>query len=214
MMKDKMPDAKPLQTLILTLRGQKVLVDADLAAIYGVPTKRLNEQVKRNADRFPTDFVFQLNAAEMAALRSQFATLNAQQTDFQYDGALRSQFVTLKMARGEHRKYLPYAFTEHGALMAANVLNSPQAVKMSVYVVRAFIMQRELLMAQSDVLARLAQIDAKLLKHDDALRLIWRELQPLLNPPPAPPKPQIGFRVKESSPRYRAKRGNSPLHTS
>jgi hypothetical protein len=90
----------------------------------------------------------------------------------------------------------PYAFTEHGALMAANVLNSPDAVKMSVYVVRAFIQQRELLMAQSDVLKKLAQMDAKLLQHDEALRVIWRELQPLLSPPPAAPKRQIGFHPK------------------
>ena len=91
---------------------------------------------------------------------------------------------------------MPYAFTEHGALMAANVMNSPEAVKMSVYVVRAFIKQREILLAQADVLKRLAQMDAKLLKHDDALRVIWRELQPLLSPPPAPPKRQIGFHQK------------------
>ncbi|MEI6070568.1 MAG: ORF6N domain-containing protein, partial [Verrucomicrobiae bacterium] len=96
-------------------------------------------------------------------------------------------------------------FTEHGALMAANVLNSPEAAKMSVYVVRAFIKQRELLMAQSDVLKKLAQIDAKLLEHDDDLRVIWQELQPLLNPPPIPPKPQIGFHAKEDSPPYRAR---------
>ena len=91
---------------------------------------------------------------------------------------------------------MPYAFTEHGALMAANVMNSPEAVKMSVYVVRAFIKQREILLAQADVLKRLAQMDAKLLKHDDALRVIWHELQPLLSPPPAPPKRQIGFHQK------------------
>ena len=97
------------------------------------------------------------------------------------------------LARLKFSKTLPYAFTEHGALMAANVLNSPEAVKMSVYVVRAFIKQRELLMAQSDVLKKLTQMDAKLLKQDDALRLIWRELQPLLSPPPSPPKRQIGF---------------------
>ena len=100
------------------------------------------------------------------------------------------------LARLKFSKTLPYAFTEHGALMAANVLNSPEAVKMSVYVVRAFIKQRELLMAQSDVLKKLTQMDAKLLKQDDALRLIWRELQPLLSPPPSPPKRQIGFHQK------------------
>jgi hypothetical protein len=164
----------PLGTLILTIRSQKVLLDADLAAIYGVPTKALNQAVKRNADRFPNDFLFQLTDEE------------------------KQEVVTNcdHLARLKFSKTLPYAFTEHGALMAANVLNSPEAVKMSVYVVRSFIKQRELLMAQSDVLKKLTQMDAKLLKHDDALRLIWRELQPLLSPPPSPPKRQIGFHQK------------------
>ena len=164
----------PLGTLILTIRSQKVLIDADLAAIYGVPTKALNQAVKRNADRFPNDFLFQLTDEE------------------------KQEVVTNcdHLARLKFSKTLPYAFTEHGALMAANVLNSPEAVKMSVYVVRAFIKQRELLMAQSDVLKKLTQMDAKLLKQDDALRLIWRELQPLLSPPPSPPKRQIGFHQK------------------
>ena len=164
----------PFGTLILTIRSQKVLLDADLAAIYGVPTKALNQAVKRNADRFPNDFLFQLTDEE------------------------KQEVVTNcdHLARLKFSKTLPYAFTEHGALMAANVLNSPEAVKMSVYVVRAFIKQRELLMAQSDVLKKLTQMDAKLLKQDDALRLIWRELQPLLSPPPSPPKRQIGFHQK------------------
>ena len=164
----------PLGTLILTIRSQKVLIDADLAAIYGVPTKALNQAVKRNADRFPNDFLFQLTDED-----KQEAVTNCDH-----------------LARLKFSKTLPYAFTEHGALMAANVLNSPEAVKMSVYVVRAFIKQRELLMAQSDVLKKLTQMDAKLLKQDDALRLIWRELQPLLSPPPSPPKRQIGFHQK------------------
>jgi len=114
----------------------------------------------------------------------------------------RSQIATGSHGRS---RTLPYAFTEHGALMAANVLNSPEAVKMSVYVVRAFIKQREPPMAQSEVLKKLAQMDAKLLRHDDALRVIWQELQPLLTPPPGPPKPEIGFHAKEEAPRYRLK---------
>jgi hypothetical protein len=187
---------KPLESVILTLRNQKVILDADLASIYGAPTKRLNEAVKRNADRFPADFVFRLTAGELDALRSQMVMSNGEAGAIPYEGALRSQIATLKPGRGQHRKYPPYAFTEHGALMAANVLNSPDAVKMSVYVVRAFIQQRELLMAQSDVLKKLAQMDAKLLQHDEALRVIWRELQPLLSPPPAAPKRQIGFHPK------------------
>ena len=147
-------------------------------SFYDVPTKRLNEQVKRNADRFPEDFLFRLTSAEKAEVVANCDHL----------------------ARLKFSPQSPHAFTEHGAIMAATILNSPEAVAMSVYVVRAFIKQRELLMAQSDVLKKLAQMDAKLLKHDDVLRVIWRELQPLLNPPPEPPKPRIGFHVKEESP--------------
>jgi hypothetical protein len=168
----------PLDSLILTLRGQKVILDADLAELYGVPNKRLNEQVKRNAERFPDDFMFQLSAEEWTNLKSQIATSSSGEPD------LKSQFVTSSLENPNRsqivttshggRRTRPFAFTEHGALMAANVLNSPDAVKMSVYVVRAFIKQREILLAQSDVLKRLAQMDATLLKHDDALRVIWR----------------------------------------
>jgi hypothetical protein len=181
-----MKDPALLDSLILTIRGQKVLLDADLAAIYGVPTKALNQAVKRNEDRFPADFVFQLSAEEAKRV---FLS--------------RSQTVTLK--RGHNIKYLPYALTEHGALMAANVLNSPEAVKMSVHVVRAFIKQRELLAGQAEILKKLAQMDAKLLKHDDALRMIWRELQPLIAPPPDPPRHEIGFHVREEAPAFKSK---------
>ena len=131
-----------VESLILSIRHQNVIIDADLAELYGVATKALNQAVKRNADRFPGDFMFQLTSKELSALRSQIVTSKAQSSQVQYDGALRSQFATSK--RGG-RRTRPYAFTEHGALMAANVLNSPEAVAMSVYVVRAFIKQRELL---------------------------------------------------------------------
>jgi len=161
----------PLETLILTLRQQKVILDADLAGLYGVPTKRLNEQVKRNAERFPADFMFQLSAAEKSEVVANCDHL-----------------VRLKFA-----KTRPYAFAEHGAIMAATVLNSPEGVTMSLYVVRAFIQMREQIAANAEVLKRLAEIDQTLLKHDKSLQIIWRELQPLLQPPPAPPKRQIGF---------------------
>ena len=111
-----------IDSLITGMRGQKVILDAHLARIYQVPTKALNQAVKRNLDKFPEDFLFQLTPTEAEELR-----------------ALRSQIVTLKAGRGQHRKYLPYAFTEHGAIMAANVLNSPQATRTSVFVVRAFV---------------------------------------------------------------------------
>jgi len=183
----------PLETLILTLRRQKVLLDADLAALYAVPTKALNQAVKRNAERFPSDFVFQLLPREMTDLRSQFVTAGEQDPARQYDGALRSQFVTSK--RGG-RRTLPWAFTEHGAVMAATVLNSPRAVSMSLYIVRTFIQMREQIAANADIVKRLAAIDHTLLKHDKSLQIIWRELQPLLRPPPASPKRQIGFHTK------------------
>ncbi len=166
-----------LDPLILSIRGQKVVLDADLASLYGVPTKRLNEQVKRNAERFPSDFVFQLSSEEKADVVANCDHLS----------------------RLKFSKTCPYAFTEHGALMAANVLNSPQAVKMSVHVVRAFIKQRELLMAHADVLKKLAQMDAKLMKHDEALRVIWQELQSLVTPASLPPKKEIGFHVRNES---------------
>jgi hypothetical protein len=184
-----MKPSPPLETLILTLRQQKVILDADLAGLYGVPTKRLNEQVKRNAERFPADFMFELKAQEWRNLKSQIATssLDGPQTA----GAPNWP----QLATGSHggRRKLPYAFTEHGAIMAATVLSSPEAVTMSLYVVRAFIRMREQIAANAEVLKRLAEIDQNLLKHDKSLQVIWRELQPLLNPPPDEPARRIGF---------------------
>src|SRR5204863_318856 len=135
--------------LIHEIRGERIILDADLARIYGVTTKRLNEQVRRNADRFPDDFAFQLSKEETANLMSQNATsspaslTNRSQvaTGLNVSARSRSQFATLK--RGQNIKYLPHAFTEHGAIMAANVLNSKEAVRMSVFVVRAFVKLRE-----------------------------------------------------------------------
>ena len=167
--------------LIHTIRGQRVILAADLAKLYGVQTKRLNEQIRRNLVRFPTDFMFQLTVDESDALE-----------------ASRSQIATLK--KGHNIKYRPYAFTEHGAIMAAHVVNSPPAVAMSVYIVRAFIQQRELLAVNETVLKRLAEIDKTLLQHNAALRDVYQKLLPLLQPPPDPPRPKIGFR--ESRARY------------
>ena len=124
---------------IIEIRGQRVLLDTDLAALYGVTTKRLNEQVRRNADRFPEDFLLELSNQEVAALRSQFATLNT--------------------GRGAHRKYRPLAFTEHGAIMAATILNSPRAAQMSVYVVRAFVKLRQALASTTALSRRLETLE-------------------------------------------------------
>ena len=124
---------------ILEIRGQRVLLDSDLAELYGVTTKRLNEQVRRNGDRFPADFLIELSNQELAALRSQFATLNT--------------------GRGAHRKYRPMAFTEHGAIMAATILNSPRAAQMSVYVVRAFVKLRQALATNAAMARKLETLE-------------------------------------------------------
>ena len=170
-MRSESPPAVSLR--ILTVRNQKVVLDSDLALIYGVTTKRFNEAVKRNARRFPDDFSFQLTKTE--------------------HNFLRSQFATLKGTRGQHRKYPPRVFTEHGALMAASILNSDRAIAMSLYVIRAFVDLRDKLTANAAILKRLAEIDRGLIIHDDALRDIHEKLLPLLSPPAPPPKRQIGF---------------------
>ena len=165
---------------ILVLRGQKVLLDADLAAIYGVETKRFNEQVRRNLERFPADFMFQLTQAEWEALRSQFATLKA--------------------GRGQHRKYLPYAFTEHGAIMAAAVLNSPSAIEVSVYVVRAFVALRELLAGNKELALKFSELETRLERkidsHDQAIAGLIDAIRELMRPPEIKQRP-IGFVTPE-----------------
>ena len=182
---DKMKSKKPIETLILTLREQRVILAPDLADVYAVETRALNQAVKRNAERFPEDFIFQLTAGEFSALK------DAGKVAGDGRAALRSQIVILES--GRHAKYPPFAFTEHGAIMAATVLNSPEAVAMSVFVVRAFMEMREQLAANAAILKRLAEIDKTLLEHDSALRVIWTKLQPLLAPPPEPPRRRIGF---------------------
>ena len=189
----------PLSGRIFTIRGQRVIFDADLARLYGTTTKRFNEAFKRNASRFPKDFGFQLTVLEFAALRSQFATLNAEGIKGESAGPNWSHIVISSKSdrkRGAHRKYHPWAFTEHGAVMAANVLRSPKAVEMSVYVVRAFIKQRELLATNVTILKRPAEIDRTLLEHNDALLTLWKRLQPLLAPVSERPRREIGFHTK------------------
>jgi hypothetical protein len=166
-----MKQSPEIESLILTVRGRKVLIDADLAAIYAVPTKVLNQAVKRNRDRFPEDFVFRMNVREKA-----WVVTNC-------DHLSRLRFA----------KTLPFAFTEHGALMASMVLNSSQAVAMSVYVIRAFTRMRDQLSANAAIFRRLAEIEKTLLEHDTELSAIWEQLRPLLLPPPDPPRKKIGF---------------------
>jgi len=180
-----------LEPRIVTIRGLKVILDADLAKIYGVPTKRLNEQIKRNPARFPEDFIFQLTDEE--------------------NNNLRSQFATSSLHGG--RRYLPYAFTEHGAIMAANVLNSSKAIEMSVFVVRAFIKMRETLANNKALALKLAQLEKKLTKrlnvHERAIVHVLGEVRKLMasaEPSPDPPKRKIGFEVKEKAARYQVNR--------
>jgi hypothetical protein len=187
-----MKPKKPIESFIVNLRSQKVILDADLAELYEVPTKRLNEQVKRNADRFPEDFIFQLTAREWSNLKSQIVTSSLEVPQKERVVPNWSQFAT-SSKRHRGAAYRPTAFTEHGAIMAAMVLNSPEAVAMSVFVVRAFMQMREQLAVNAAILKRLAEIDKTLLEHDSALRTIWTKLQPLLAPPPEPPKRRIGF---------------------
>ena len=162
---------------IVVLRGERVMLDSDLAALYGVTIKRLNEQVKRNLARFPSDFTFQLTREEWGFLRSQFATLEA--------------------GRGQHRKYLPYAFTEHGAIMAAMVLNSPHATEVSVYVVRAFVELRDTLLTHKELAKRLDELESRLEKklatHDQAIAGILDAIRQLMTPPEPTKKRRIGF---------------------
>lgn len=186
-----MNEPKLIEPLILTLRDQRVILDVDLAELYGVQTKVLNQAVKRNSERFPKDFMFQLTSKEWRFLRAQIAAGSSEDVEKEGNAPNRSQIVT-----GSHRhrdpRFMPYAFTEHGAIMAA----SPEAVAMSVFVVRAFVQMRERLVDNAEILKRLAEIDKTLLEHDQALSVIWRNLQPLLAPPPDPPKRKIGFDYK------------------
>ncbi len=157
-----------LGRLIYEIRGQRVMFDSDLAAIYGVSTKRLNEQFRRNRKRFPDDFAFQLTAEEASSIRSQIATASAPY--------LRSQTATSRSHGG--RRYRPWVFTEHGALQAANILNSANAAHMSVFVIRAFVKMREHLATNAAILKRLAEIDNGLLVHDSALATSTRNSCP------------------------------------
>ncbi|MCA3252684.1 MAG: ORF6N domain-containing protein [Pseudomonadota bacterium] len=184
------PEAITLR--IATVRSQRVIVDADLAALYGVETKRFNEAVKRNLAKFPADFMFTLTAEEFAALWSQFATSNDQ--------------AATSPGRGG-RRYAPRVFTEHGALMAATILNSPRAVEVSVYVVRAFVRMRELAATHGDMAKRLDELEQKTealaMSHDtfsrntrSQLKQVFDALRELMTPPD-PPKRPIGFVTPE-----------------
>ena len=193
-----------LEPLIFVVRNQRVILDADLARLYGVTTKSFNQAVKRNADRFPEDFAFQLTIQEVAQLRSQAVTSNTELIDTKREdqnrsqiaiSSNRSQFVTGSQKHRDPR-LRPWAFTEHGAVMAANILRSERAIHMSVFVVRVFVRLREHVVANQAILKRLAEIDRTLLQHDSALLDLYEKLLPLLQPLPDHPKRRIGFQSK------------------
>jgi len=173
-----------VESAIYLIRGQRVMLDADLAAIYRVTTKRLNEQLKRNPNRFPEDFAFQLTIEELTDLRSQFATSSL------HGG----------------RRYRPWVFTEHGAIMLASVLNSDIAVQASVRVVRAFVRLREMVAANAQLAVKLEELERRLDSHDEAIVDLFAALKRLLEPPGPKKKREIGFHVRERSARYRAKK--------
>ncbi len=170
----------------MTIRGHRVILAADLAEIYGVQTRVLNQAVKRNPEKFPGDFVFQLTLEEAATVQRS-----------------RSQIVIMK--RGLNIKYLPYAFTEHGAIMAANVLNSPRAVQMSVFVVRAFIRMRTALASTRELARKLAELERRIGGYDESIRTLFDAIRQLMAPSEPRPK-RIGFRVEEKGPTYRVRR--------
>jgi hypothetical protein len=157
---------------IHVVRGQRVLLDSDLAALYGVSTSALNQAMRRNRGRFPPDFLLQITSAEWESLRS--------------------QFVILKTGRGKHRKFLPVAFTEHGAIMAATILNSPRAVEMSVYVVRAFVQLRQVFSTNAALVEKFKELEGRLDGHDAEIAAILEALRALVAPP-EPKKLEIGF---------------------
>ena len=165
--------AKRVDSRIRLLRGQKIILDSDLAELYGVPSKRLNQQVTRNAARFPADFRFRLSRSEHENLRLQIAT-----SSLNHGG----------------RRYLPYAFTEHGAIMAATVLNSKRAIQMSMFVVRAFVRMREGLAANQQIVTKLTELEHRLENHDGRIQELVAAIRELMIPPP-PNRRKIGFRL-------------------
>jgi len=188
---EQSPPIASITPRIATVRGQRVVIDADLAALYGVETKRFNEAVKRNLAKFPDDFMFVLTAEEAAALRSKFATSND------------------KNSRRGGRRYAPRVLTEHGALMAATILNSPRAVDVAIYIVRAFVRLRELAATHGDLAQRLDELEAKTealaVSHDSVSRRTQAQLKQVfealraLTTPPDPPKRPIGFVTPKGS---------------
>jgi len=165
-----------IQQSIYLIRGRRAIIDADLALMFDVPTKVLNQAVKRNIERFPEDFMFQLTKEE------------------------KEEVVTIcdHLRQLKYSSSLPYAFTEHGAIMAANVLNSQKAIITSVYIVRAFVRLREMLLAHKELAHKLVELESRIDKHDKAIIALITAIKELMEPPPVRPKGRIGFNTKKS----------------
>ena len=171
--------AERIEKAILLIRGYKVMLSNDLAALYGVEPRALVQAVKRNSERFPDDFMFQLSKPEFDDLKSQ-------------------NVISSVSGWGGARRATPYAFTEHGAIMAASVLNTPRAIAASVYVVRTFVKLRELLSTHKELAAKLAELERKVGSHDVAIQSLMTAIRRLMEPPPAPPRPRIGFHISKA----------------
>ena len=189
--------ADRITQLIHLLRGQKVMLDFDLAALYVVATKVLNQAVKRNAARFPNDFMFQLTAEEVVRISQIVTPLSGGQRS-------RSQIVTLK--RGQNIKYLPYSFTEQGVAMLSSVLNSRRAVKINIAIMRAFVKLRQTLETNRELAQKFAELEKRVGKHDQKIDTILEAIRQLMAPPTKPQR-EIGFHVREKAPRYRTRNG-------
>ena len=169
---DLAPGPESLEGRILSIRGRRVMLDADLAAVFAVTTKRLNEQVRRNRSRFPSDFMFKLTRREKAEVVANCDHLG----------------------RLKFSPTLPYAFTEHGAIMAANVLNSPHAINMSVFVVRAFVRLRHTIITHKELAAKLSELERKVVSHDGHIKSLFDAIRQLMEPP-ATKSRRIGFKT-------------------
>jgi hypothetical protein len=185
-------------------RGEKVLLDFDLATLYGVATKALNQAVKRNRERFPNDFMFQLTAEEVLSLRSQTVTSSIQDAGNQEIVKNWSQNVTSSKKHGGTR-YRPYAFTEEGIAMLSSVLNSKRAVKVNIAIMRAFVKLRWALETNRELARKFSELERRVGKHDEEIATILEAIRQLMTPPEKPQR-EIGFHVREEAPPYRTRK--------
>jgi len=183
---------KQMEPRLLTVRGHRVMLDADLASIYGVTTEELNRAVKRNIRRFPSDFAFRLRASEAAALRTQGRVSDLRRTEFSKSSANRSQIVA-DFVKRRAAQLQPWVFTDHGALMAANVLKSQEAIRVSVHVVRASVRLREMVKADNELTKLLDELERRISPDDEAISVIIKTIRELAIRPEPPPRRRIGF---------------------